>query len=57
MKLEVKTFWTSSARDVWAIFKGENVLNIELSLENGPPFLDDLIWSERSVFGPTIYAT
>ena len=47
--------WVNKGRLI--IFKDESVLHIRWGLENGQSFLDGLIQTERSAFGPNIYAT
>ena len=39
-KIRVQNALDYASKGLWAIFKGESVLNIGHSLENGPMFLD-----------------
>ena len=62
LTLTLHKIWVQNAID-WVIkgrlniFKEESVLHIRRGLENGQPFLDGLIYSERSAFGPNVSAT
>ena len=42
-KIRVQNALDYGGKGLWAILKGESVLNIRLSLENGPTFLDGVI--------------
>ena len=42
-KIRVQNALDYASKRLWAIFKGESVLNIGYSLENGPKFLDGVI--------------